>query len=545
VTALASADVATAVEPLAKAAKTHPELAPEIIRMMIRGSRTRFLAQGYLREFCASKDPRVRAEAIAGLVVVSGDVEKEMKALLHDGDESVRNAAAASLFTLVSSWRPDGRTTTRTEGGFFGFGGRTVEVRNDPGEWAANFRAGKMRPMTWLSQIDADLRPLTTAKDARTRLNGALPLLALTTEDKPLEVIRGAVKENPRLADAAAGALPWLATDQRVALFQELAPLAARSGGRHGGVAALVELMAIVRDAKAAPALWSLLGRQEADDELAARVYQGLFKLYTGAEYFGSEGVPADVRKRVIDEARAHLGKGSETQRLVALALLMNVSLPDAAAEAAKIEQDKAAPEALRADAFQIRLLAGTNADATKAAVAALSSPLAGIRAVGVKFLATGADDLRYLRDEIYLSFNNPEIERSAYISQETPIDLSPPRGVTVEMVKPFLGDRDQAIAADAAYLLALLGDRSGLDVLTERWRASKENERYRRLLYRAIAALRAEDLVPLLEEVYASYEGADYYVREFYWTTHVIGGERALKLRKKIRDEVGMQRLR
>jgi HEAT repeat protein len=545
VTALAAADVATAVEPLAKVAKAHPELAPDVIRMLIRGTRTRFPAQGHLREFCTSKDPRVRAEAIAGLVVVSGDVEKEMKALLKDGDESVRNAAAASLFRLVNSWRPDGRPTTRTEGGFFGFGGRTVEVRNDPGEWAANFRAGKMRPMAWLSQIDAELRPLTTAKDARTRLNGALALLALTTDDKPLEVIRGAVRDNPQLADAAAGALPWLGSDQRVSLFEELAPLAARSGGRHGGIGELVESMAIVRDVKAAPALWKLLGAQESGEGLAGEAYRGLFKLYTGADYFSSEGVAADVRKRVVDEARAHLGKGSETQRLVALALLMNVSLPDAAEAAAKIEQDKSAPESLRADAFQIRLLAGTKADATKAAVAALSSPLASFRGVGVRYLATGADDLQYLRDEIYLSFNNPEIERSVYITQNTPIDLSPPRGVTVEMIKPLLGDRDPVTAADAAYLLALLGDRAGLDVLTAQWRASKENERYRRLLYRAIAALRDEDLAPLLEEIYASYERADYYVREFYWTTHVIGGERALKLRKKIRDEVGMQRLR
>jgi hypothetical protein len=372
-----------------------------------------------------------------------------------------------------------------------------------------------------------------------------LALLALTTDDKPLEVIRGAVKENPRLADAAAGALPWLATDQRVALFQELAPLAARSGGRHGGVAALVELMAIVRDAKAAPALWSLLGRQEADDELAARVYQGLFKLYTGADYFSSERVAAEVRKQVVGDAKAHLGGGSEMQRLVGLALLMNVSLPDAAEAAAKIEQDKAASELLRADAFQIHLLAGSKAEGTKAAVAALSSPLAGIRGVGVRYLATGADDLHYLRDEIYLSFNNPEAERYLYASQDTPIDLSPPPGVTVEMVKPLLGDPDRTTAADAAYLLALLGDRSGLATLTAQWRESKQNDSYRRLLYRAVAALRDQELVPLLEEIYASYEQPEYYARDFYWTTHVIGGERALKLRKRIRDQVGMQRLR
>jgi hypothetical protein len=94
-------------------------------------------------------------------------------------------------------------------------------------------------------------------------------------------------------------------------------------------------------------------------------------------------------------------------------------------------------------------------------------------------------------------------------------------------------------------YLLALMGDRSGMDSLLDYWRNNREDQSAQRLVYRAAAALRADDMVPVLEEIYAGYAKQPYYVREFYWTIRLIGGEGALKLRKRIRDEVGMQQLR
>jgi HEAT repeat protein len=546
VTALSSADVAIGIDAMAKAAAAHPELAGEVIRGMAKGTKSRFAAEQHLRAFCSHKDDKVRSQAIAALCSITGNVEKEMKALLKDDVEGVRMIAAASLFTLINSWRPNGRPGTHTEGGFFGFGSRTVEDKNDPGQWATDFRAGKGRPSTWLSDLVPDLEKLTSAKGAETRLDGALPLLALTAPEKPLEVIRAAIRAEPRLGDKAAGALPWLATEPRIALFKELTAASTPSTGRHGALGTIATSMAIIRDPQAAPALWELLADKDAGIDRAEIVYPALLQLYFGDRYYSADNGAADATKtQAATQAKAQLTAGSEMQRLVGLALLLNVSLPDAGEAALKIYQDPATSDTLRADALQIRLLAARKADGIKTAIEALASPKIPLRRMALKFLATGGQEMNSLRGEIYLNVNNPDLERNTYVTQNTPVILDAPPGVTVELIKPLLADNDLETAAYAGYLLALMGDRSGLDSLLSYWRNNTREQHVQRLAYRAAAALRADDMVPVLEQIYAGYEKQQYYVREFYWTIRLIGGDGALKLRKKIRDEIGMQQLR
>jgi hypothetical protein len=534
------------MEAMAKAAEAHPELAGEVIRGMSQSTKSRFAAEKYLRGFCFHKDDKVRSQAITALCAITGDVEKEMKALLKDESEGVRMVAAAALFNMINSWRPSGRPGTHTEGGFFGFGAKTVVDKNDPAQWAIDFRAGKGRPNAWLAELVPDLEKLTTATGAETRLDGALPLLALLgSQEKALSVVRAAVKAEPRLAEKAAGALPWLGTDQRIELFNQLAAVGGQDAGRHGGLSALARAMAVIRDPKAAPSLWGLLDKSAGIDR-AEVVLQSLQQLYFGQNYYMNEpGEGGDVRAQAIADAKAQLGNGTEMQRLVAMAMLLTQSPADAVEGATKIYQDATQGEQLRADALQVRLLAGRKADGVKAATAALTAPQAAFRRIGIKFLATGGQEMNQLRGEMYVNFNNPELERNVYVTQNTPVILDAPAGVTVETIKPLLADTEQETAAYAGYLLALLGDRSGLDVLLAYWRNNPREQDVRRLVYRAAAALRADDMVPVLEQIYTGYEKQDYYVREFYWTIRLIGGEGALKLRKRIRDEVGMQQLR
>jgi len=543
---LAGADVATAMDAMAKAAEAHPELAGDVIRGMTQSSKSRFAAERHLRAFCFHKDDKVRSQAIGALCSVTGNVEKEMKALLKDESEGVRMWAAAALFSMINSWRPNGRPSTHSEGGFFGLGARIVEDKNDPAEWASNFRAGNGRPSAWLADLVPDLEKLTKAKGAETRLDGALPLLALEAPDKPLAVVREAIRAEPRLGEKAAGALPWLGTEQRIELFNQIAAAGgANASGRHGSLSTLATAMAVVRDPKAAGPLWGLLSADAGIDR-AEVVYEALQQLYFGERNYSNQPLADDARKTAIADAKAKLAAGTEMQRLVALAMLLSTSPADAVEGATKLQEDTTVPEQLRADALQVRLIAGRKADGIKAATAALASPQREFRVVAIKFLATGGQELNRLRGEMYVNFDNPELERSVYITQNTPVILDPPPGVTVEMLKQVLAEsKDQETAAYAGYLLALFGDRSGMDYLLDHWRNNREDQNVQRLVYRAAAALRAEDMVPVLEQIYAGYAKQPYYVREFYWTIRLIGGEGALKLRKRIRDEVGMQQLR
>src|SRR5436190_19140657 len=117
--------------------------------------------------------------------------------------------AAASLFTKINSWRPNGdMTRTHRTGGFLGFGSQVVEEKSDVWQWTADFRAGKGRP-EWMTQVVPSLEAMTRAAEGpETRLDAALALLPLGPIERPIEVIEGAVRAEPRLATKAAQALP-------------------------------------------------------------------------------------------------------------------------------------------------------------------------------------------------------------------------------------------------------------------------------------------------------------------------------------------------
>jgi hypothetical protein len=116
-------------------------------------------------------------------------------------------------------------------------------------------------------------------------------------------------------------------------------------------------------------------------------------------------------------------------------------------------------------------------------------------------------------------------------------------------MVRPLLKDDDPDTAAAAGYLLALLGESDGLDAVLRRWRsADADDSEWPLRVAAAISALDDPTKVPVLEEIYkklAASRNGTYYLKQFYWTIRSMHGSEVLKLRKKMRDEVGMDNLR
>src|SRR5205807_1102952 len=113
---------------------------------------------------------------------------------------------------------------------------------------------------------------------------------------------------------------------------------------------------------------------------------------------------------------------------------------------------------------------------------------------------------------------------------------------------RPLLRDSNPKTAAYAAYLLALLQDPSGLDSLIRYWRKQgTDSDELTPLVYGAVAGLNDDSKVPLLEEIYRGYLRNEhvYQVNPFYWTIRNMDGPSALRLRKQIRSEVGMEALR
>ena len=121
------------------------------------------------------------------------------------------------------------------------------------------------------------------------------------------------------------------------------------------------------------------------------------------------------------------------------------------------------------------------------------------------------------------------------------------PTGLKASQLRPFLGQHDPRAAAQAGYLLALLGEPEGLPALVRFVRTQKDWSWTRRAV-QAIAVLDDDAQTPLLRQMYKELDTVHRVsgeVKEFYWTIRFMTGPEVLKLRKEIRDEVGMTRLR
>ena len=124
-----------------------------------------------------------------------------------------------------------------------------------------------------------------------------------------------------------------------------------------------------------------------------------------------------------------------------------------------------------------------------------------------------------------------------------TPIVPKPPEGVTLEDVRPLLGDSDAEVAACAGYLLALLGEPTAWSrCCNTGGSTARTRSEWKKLVYRAIAVIDDPKYIPVLREIYGKLE--QYEMSEFYWTIRIMSGPEILAFRKQIRDEVGASQL-
>ena len=116
------------------------------------------------------------------------------------------------------------------------------------------------------------------------------------------------------------------------------------------------------------------------------------------------------------------------------------------------------------------------------------------------------------------------------------------PEELDARILRPFLEADDPTLQAGAAYLLALMGDRSGLPTLIGQWRSQPDDYATREMTVKAIAAVEDDEQVPILREIYNALDGyeKEYRGKTLYWTMRRMGGPKARELRKVIRDELG-----
>ncbi len=559
--ALEQADLVAAVDPLAQAAQAHPELAAAAVHALTSGSNMRNRAVPHLRRFCAHERAEVRAAAIDGLCDAAPDgAEQELRAALRDPHTGVRRTAAKKVFKLLSDVQR--HTDLGEPVGAFGSGLRAITgwvgsgmARNQEDSDAAiqEVRSGKALPKDrrWVLGLSDLLRPMLTAESAEERLAAAMPLIVLGREEEATPVLLAAARLEPTLQSAAAEVLPWLPWAKRLQLFHQLLAL----NPEPEPYASIISNMGQRRDARALQPLWDLAAAEKVTPAMASALSQALLRLHFGDDLHRRSnnvlGVKPADRNEAEKWARPRLDSGPEMQRLVALTVLVTANPDDLTDLARKLAEDAKASPDLRRDGLQVALLLQPSPESRKTAIEALSHAEPGIRNLALGYLVHGPSKLGYLRDEqIYLNLYTDALMQQMMMWQtgrEEAVLPEVPRGLKPEMLRPLLRDVDPRSVAYAGYLLALLGETDGLDPFLRYWRDhARTDDGWRRLAYVAVAAAGDDAHIHILEEIYRTFSREqNAQVRDFYWSIRALEGPNALRLRKQIRQEIGMENLR
>ncbi len=547
---LEEVDLAAAVDPLVNLVERRPELAAEAIDVLAGGDRMKAKAIPHLENFCRHEQPAVRAAAIAGLCRVSFDDPSErLVAALADEAKEVRVAAATALFERLQDELPDADESSVVDSSsrsllstLLGLERNTQDKtrRQKPthDEWLERFHAGQDRP-DWLNATIAPLQQMRGSNDPEERAAAVPPLVALGAPGA-VNAARDLLTSAEASPEDLSPILPWLAWSDRSAMY-----VAMTEAGRGGPPSSdIMRAMVEVRDPRAAEILWKSLASDELDTESLSLALESLNRLYFGSEYFyDADELSRADRLALSKVAQQHLEKGSESERFAALALLAKSAPDELPAAAARIRSDPASSDVLRRDALQFLLGSSGQNEARQAAIDAIGDGTTEERRLALQYLAEGAQELSLFRQRIYIPLGS----RITYYSGDS-VDLSAPKGLEAAALRPLVASEDAEIAAYACYFLTLLEQEGTgeLDRLIEHWQQAKASKaQWTKLVYRAMAARNDDSRSEILTKIFESLKTEEWEVREFYWTIRSMTGPNVLTLRKRIRDEVGMDALR
>ncbi len=530
---LKSANLLAAVEPLKAAAEKHPELAADIIDTLAAGGNMRSKALEYVRKSTTNPREPIRVAAIKALGSYElEESEKEIKAALKDTGP-VKTAACRVIFQKLtaSSNRP---RMVHDDG--------SSDENANADDYVKRLRERKSAP-EWFKDVPAVVKPMLEASSNEEQLAAALLLLAFGEEDRTVPRIVRLAKDKPALLGEASEALVCLAWDKKLKLFNDLmtVPAADEQLGE------ILECLVRVPDKRMKEVLWDFAGSPRFSLELLSHLYQTLLPMHFSGNYYDTERLTEKQKKAAATFLRPYTEKGPELRQSLALALLYHSGAEAAGEVADELLKDPATPAGLRRDALVIQLLALPKAKAREQAIAGLKTTEEAVKKLSLIYLATDGTQLGGLRGNRLYLYNTRAMPAFARTSGE-PIAVEPPKGVTAQMVKPLLTDNDAKIRGLAGYVLCTLGDRGGLPVVVKYWNDhARTDEEWQRLVYRAVSALGDDANVRYAEEIYLLNRDPQrqYYVPELYWTIRNLEGPNALRLRKQIRQEVGMDRLR
>lgn len=523
--ALKGSDFAIAAGPLAKAAEQHPELASVVSESLVSGVNMQQKGVPILEGWLTHPSDDLRAAAVRALHHSARlDDEGQLIAALSDSSAKVRITAAEMLLQVCESERP---TVARTK--------ESDDKESPYEEWLTEFQSGQRAK--WLDNAVEPLKKMVEAGSALEKTDAGLVLVALGVDGVLDRLLELAAREPTSVVPVAAS-LKWLAWANRARAFSQLKRLTADSES----LGRLCFQLIALRDVRAKDLLWQVLAEGAVDAALAQAVHACLLEAHglSMYNYYNDDDAPRTPVGFDASEVSTMVTKSEhEWQRRVGLALLLQFDVEAAVASAKVVMSDAKSPPSLQVDAFITTLIGDDPEVSRSAALEMLAGQNEVFATTAIAFLADRkrvnafADGHFHLPSELALQ------EEGGSISELLTV-------LTVEQLKPYQNSSDAPTAARVGYLMAMLGDPSGLDRLLDYWRQTKSDDEWSKFVYEAISAVDDARYVPILEQIYESFrKDSPYLIRDFYWSIRTMHGPEILKLRKRIRNEVGMDELR
>lgn len=417
-------------------------------------------------------------------------------------------------------------------------------------EYLQQVRNEKMVP-EWMQKFVPTLVLLSQAEEKRERLAAALALAAMGHDEQALPVLKSGLDSQPHYLSMMSRSLPWLLWNDRIELYDQMISLAKSDVD----LESILDHMAQTHDLRALPALWSPLHDEQGRPSASQLVTSALTQMIFHQSYWREDQFTTAQKKLASQELTVRSQQGSYWQRITALLMLQQLDAEQVTEFARELIADESELDDLRRDAFRMWITTQTEREATEIAVAKISADETLFIPDALTALTSGRSQLvtvaggRLPNPSAYqrLVLNTSGLGSNG--QQMQAIFPEAPEGLTKELLHPLLESSDSASAARAAYLLVLLGERDAFPILYNYWKSSVHSSAaWTRLVYRAISFLDDDRFIPDLIWIYENQLLPEPYsdsMKEFYWTIRIMTGPQILELRKRVRDEVGMDSLR
>jgi len=517
---LEEADLSDCLDELAQLAQTHRDLTPIVLKLMASNDSIKERALPTIKGLCRHDDPEVRAQAVGTLLAtIASPASEEVLACLSDPESSVRTATAAA----VSKWA----------------------AASDESSDAAALRI----PGAPRERLVSALRGLTSAGDTTERFQGLKALVALGEQEVAFPGVLEVVSSEPQYAGEAVGLMPSLKWDRRKQLYLTLSQLPLDDDT---WASLFTSVFADAPESEEA-LLWDVFSRDIHVLASPGSVLATVVEFYGYAADLPSLAVDSGRGRRLAERAREQLKSENPRRQAMALLLLCRAQLEEGETEAMRIAgapADGGVAEELRQAALEILLCIGCR-EHEELVLQTMAADQERLRIAAFESLLRAYSPLRpglrvYIGDEIvWAEFLAGGDLLSAGVRTEASRPWEPPElpeGLSLDLVRVFVGSDDPELSAGAAYLMSVTGHAEYLSVLAEAWRRNKDEQGLWLALARGIAAADDDDSVDLLREIYNSFDAGEreYWGPELYWTTRRMSGPQAREFQKEIRNTLG-----